>query len=287
MLDIAGIIARPKVDVHAHVFHGPKEVAVSDRLVASADRLGITELWCSSPVTGGRLCSIEEVRLNNDTILRAMERHPGRIKGYCFLIPGHYKAALAEAKRCLDAGMIGIKLYNQYKIQDPAVWPVIELAIEYGVTVLEHAGYVVGPEHRAAQPLTSHGADFTEVSQRYPEATLLHAHIGGGGDWEWTIRAMRDASPNVVCDVSGSNLDTGQVELAVRVLGAHRVLFGTDGTMEGSLGKVLGAELTEEERELILRKNAERLLARRRIAPASSIQAALAEVAATEGGGGR
>ena len=90
---------------------------------------------------------------------------------------------------------------------------------------------------------------------------MIHAHIGGGGDWERTIRAMRYASPNVYCDVSGSNLDDGQVELAVAELGPERVLYGSDGTMSGCVGKVIDATITDEERELIFWGNAERILA--------------------------
>ena len=72
---------------------------------------------------------------------------------------------------------------------------------------------------------------------------------------------MRETSQHVYVDVSGSNLDDGQVEYAIAELGARRVLFGTDGTMTGSVGKVLDATITEEERELIFWGNAERLLA--------------------------
>ena len=71
---------------------------------------------------------------------------------------------------------------------------------------------------------------------------------------------MRNASANLFCDVSGSNLDDGAVEYAVAELGAERVLFGTDGTMCGRVGKVLDARLSEEETELIFRGNAERIL---------------------------
>ena len=44
-------------------------------------------------------------------------------------------------------------------------------------------------------------------------------------------------------------------------MGAESVLFGTDGTMTGSVGKVIDATLTEEDKSLIFWKNAERILA--------------------------
>ena len=265
-LDIESGIRRPKIDMHCHVWLMDGWEQSADHLVASGDMLGITEYWCSSVIQQGILAPVEDVPPHNDTILSAMARHPKRIRGWCFLIPGHFQDAIDEAERCLDAGMIGIKLYNQYRIDDPVLHPVLELASERRVPILQHAGYPV-PEHRASQPLISHGIHFSEASEKYPDAILIHAHIGGGGDWEHTVREMRQASPNVYIDVSGSNLDDGQVEYAVAELGVERVLFGTDGTMAGSVGKVLDADLTEDEREHIFWTNAERILAQQGATP--------------------
>jgi len=259
-MDIESGIRRPKIDTHCHVGALPND-ASSDDLIACGDTLGVMEMWCSRPISGGRIASMDDIRQANDAVLHAMARHPDRIQGLCFVIPGYYGEALAEIERCLDAGMVGIKLYNQYKICDPAVWPTIELAVERKIPILEHAGYLSAPEHLEKQPLISHGADFAAASERYPDAILIHAHIGGGGDWEWTVRAMRNTSPNLYIDTSGSNLDDGQIEFAAAELGAERILFGSDGTMAGSVGKVLGARLTDAEKDLIFWGNAERILA--------------------------
>ena len=78
---------------------------------------------------------------------------------------------------------------------------------------------------------------------------------------------MRDTSSYLYVDTSGSNLDDGQIELAVAELGAERVLFGSDGTMAGSVGKVLDATVGEAEKDLIFRGNAERILAAQGKAP--------------------
>lgn len=269
-LDIERWLRRPKIDVHCHVWNldnEADEVTSAERLIWTGDLLGITEYWCSSPITGGRLASIEEVCAENDAVLRAMKRFPDHIRGLCFVIPGHYQHALDEIDRCLDAGMIGLKLYNQYRIDDPAVYPVLERIIERRVPLLEHAGLPTAREFLDAQPQISNGQHFAEMNRRYPEAMVIHAHIGGGGDWENTIRAMRGTSPNLVCDVAGSNLDDGQVELAVAEMGADRVLFGTDGTMTGSVGKVIDATLTDEEKDMIFWGNAKRILAAQGASP--------------------
>ena len=269
-LDIERWLRRPKIDVHCHVWNlgnEADEATSAERLISTGDMLGITEFWCSSPITSGRLAGIEEVRAENDAVLRAMKRFPDHIRGLCFVIPGHYQSALDEIDRCLDAGMIGLKLYNQYRIDDPAVVPVIERIVERKVPLLEHAGLPTSREFLDGQPLISNGRHFAAMNRRYPEAMVIHAHIGGGGDWENTIRAMRGTSRSLVCDVSGSNLDDGQVELAVAEMGPDRVLFGTDGTMSGSVGKVIDATLTDKEKDMIFWDNAERILAAQGAAP--------------------
>ena len=186
-LDIERWLRRPKIDVHCHVWNlgnEADEATSAERLISTGDMLGITEFWCSSPITGGRLAGIEEVRAENDAVLRAMKRFPDHIRGLCFVIPGHFRHALDEIDRCLDAGMIGLKLYNQYRIDDPAVVPVIERIVERKVPLLEHAGLPTSREFLDGQPLISNGRHFAEVNRRYPEAMVIHAHIGGGGDWE-------------------------------------------------------------------------------------------------------
>lgn len=265
-IDIQAGIKQPKIDMHCHVWKMENWEKSSDHLVECGEALGITELWCSSIVSGGELASPEEVRSHNDTILAAMKRHPKRIRGWCFIIPGHFRESLDEIDRCLDAGMMGIKLYNQYWLSDPAVFPTIERSIDRKVPILEHAGYPVA-EHKARQPHISHGKHFTEASEKYPEAMLIHAHIAGGGDWEHTVREMRNASPNVFIDVSGSNLDDGAIEFAVEEMGAERVIFGTDGTMAGAVGRVLDADITEEQKDQIFWSNMERVLAKQGATP--------------------
>ncbi|MFH1570778.1 MAG: amidohydrolase family protein [Gemmatimonadota bacterium] len=251
-----------RIDCHMHVRGAGQNWSWdhNDRIIEAADALGIDRLCVSIPVMRG-MPAMAEVRAGNDAVVEAMRQYPGRILGYCFVVPG-YRESLAEIDRCLEAGMIGIKLYNQYKVWDPAVHPVLEKAIAERVPVLEHAGYPTNPESWVQQPLLSHAADFVRAAALYPEAMLIEAHIGGGGDWEWAIRQLRDA-PSVYLDTSGSVIDEGMVEMAVSELGARRLLFGTDMTMEGGVGKILGARLTRAQRELIFWRNFQAILDRR------------------------
>lgn len=253
-----------KIDCHMHVKGRRRSWGWgdNDKIIDAADRLGIDKLCCSIPITSG-MPTPAEVQERNDDVLEAMKRYPGRILGYCFVNPGYRKEAIAEIERCvIKHEMMGIKLYNQYKCSDPAVYPVVEEAIELKIPILEHAGYVSDPAQAARQPKISHAGDFVKLAAEYPEAMLIEAHIGGGGDWEWGIKTLRH-SPSVYLDTSGSVIDEGMIEMAVRELGAERLLFGTDMTMEGGVGKVTGARITESQREDIFWKNMAAILERR------------------------
>ncbi len=255
-----------KFDAHNHVFglgHRPNSNwAEVEDLIEAADALGIQRLFCSRPVTGGIMADSEVVRESNNAVLVAMKRYPERISGYCFVQPGNGAAALDEIDRCLDAGMIGVKLYNQFKYTDPMVFPVAERCIQRRIPFLGHSAFLTDPKTLAAQPKTSHALDFCALSQRYPELLLILGHVNGGGDWEWAIKGLRECR-NVFLDTSGSVLNDQTIERCVRELGHERVLFATDATMEGCVGKVLSADLTPEQREDIFWRNFQRILDRR------------------------
>ena len=253
-----------KIDCHMHV-NGRKRNwgwNNNDKIIDAADRLGIDRLCCSIPIVSG-MPTPAQCQECNDDVLKCMKRYPQRILGYCFVNPGHQREAVAEIERCVvKHGMMGIKLYNQYKCSDPIVYPVAEKAIELGIPILEHAGYLTDPKEALRQPNLSHAGHFADLSARYPEAMLIEAHVGGGGDWEWAIKRLRH-SPGVYLDTSGSVIDEGMIEMAVRELGAERLLFGTDMTMEGGVGKVMGAKLSKGQRDKIFWKNMEAILAKR------------------------
>ncbi len=256
-----------KIDCHMHV-NGTRARwgwDDDDRIMEAADALGIDQLCVSIPVTRG-IPTMDEVRECNDDVLAAMRRYRGRILGYCYVCPG-YTESIEEIDRCLAQGMIGIKLYNQYKLWDPAVHPVLAKSVQERVPVLMHAGYPTTDKEWAKQPNMSHAGDFVRAARLFPEAMLIEAHIGGGGDWEWAIAQLRDA-PSVYLDTSGSVIDAGMIDRAARELGADRLLFGTDMTMEGGVGKILGADLREADKERVFWENMQGILDRRHLSGA-------------------
>lgn len=253
-----------RIDCHTHCSFNFERWPHADILVKYMERLGIESSCCSHPVTHSNP-DPENMRKGNDDIMAAMKAHPGRILGQCYINPGYFREAQDELTRCIvDGGMVGVKLYYQYRIDEPVQFPIIERCIDLGVHILMHAAHPTDPADRAMQPRASSGEHFVNIAQRYPEAMIICGHIGGGGDWEWQISALRDA-PSVYLDTGGSVIDVGMIERCVRDLGADRLLFATDMNTCKGVGKLLDADITEAQRRKIFGENFKKILERRKV----------------------
>jgi predicted TIM-barrel fold metal-dependent hydrolase len=250
-----------KIDCHCHVF--PRHSSAD--VIAAADKLEIEKLAVSNPITTPVAEDVkpDAVREANNVVLRAMKEYPGRFQGQCYVNPFYGREALEEMARCLDAGMIGLgEMYTQVRLTDPRYFPIIEKCIELKAPLLSHACASLKDRRDPKLPGGSIADDFVEIGRRYPEALIIYGHIGGGGDWEYACKALRDA-PSIFADTSGSVTDEGLVDFAVRCLGVRRLLFATDLNFETGVGKLLAAQLTEAERRQIFFDNFNGILRQR------------------------
>ncbi len=245
------------IDCHVHL----QGAGIEDELVEACAALGVEKMCCSSL---GRTWSYEPtpdifVEANND-VAECMRRYPDLVLGFCYLNPMYEDESLAEMRRCIeDLGMVGVKLWVAAYADHPGVNPIVEEAIRYGIPVLQHAW------HKATGnlPHESKPTHIASLARRYPEADTIMAHIAG--DWEQGIEAVRDCL-NVSVDTSGSIVDMGMVEHAVQELGARRVLFGSDAhgaDLSVTVAKIVGAEISDSDKELVLGGNMDSILRRR------------------------
>jgi uncharacterized protein len=246
-----------KIDAHNHV---DEQTRNAHDIVRSCDRLGISYTAVSIP--NGK--NPQEIRENNNIVLKAMKAFPNRILGQCYINPVFKKEALEEMNRCIGEGMVMLgELYNAVKINDPLYYPVIERCIDLKIPILMHATSTFAnwwKGYPLAKPTTaSVGEDFVDISKRYPEAMIIHGHIGGGGIWEYVCKVLHDA-PNIYLDTSGSVCDEAMIDMAIKHIGVNRLLFATDVNFESGVGKIMWANLTEEERKKIFFDNFNNLL---------------------------
>ena len=106
----------------------------------------------------------------------------------------------------------------------------------------------------------SDAVELCTLARRHPDVAFILAHIGGGGDWLHSLHAVREV-PNVYVDLSGSGVDGGMLEACIDSVGAGRLLWGTDLTMDTGWAKLRYLEtiLPEGELELVRWKNAARI----------------------------
>lgn len=254
----------PVLDVHVHPVSGfgphralaPEEDA--QWLLAAADRAGVSHLILFSlhPTTP-REPTPEQFREANDLCLQAAETQPDRLLPFCYLNPQYPAECLAEIERCIASHkFVGVKLWVALRASDPRVIQVVEAASEHGVPVLQHAWEkTTGNLDGESTP-----ADVAKLARAVPNSHIIMAHLNGHG-----MKGIErvHACTNIYVDTSGGDPEIGMVELACRRLGPRRVVFGSDAPIRHygvQMGKVLGANLTEDQKRAILWDNAVRLL---------------------------
>ena len=243
------------IDAHVHLYPS-KRIKDNEELIRQAELSGIDVICVSS--LGWRwkyTPTMEECRWANKSVLRFMGMHPDRVLGWCYVNPRE-EGAVEEVEQRIREGMIGVKLWVACKANKPPVFKVVEKAIELDVPILQHSWL----KATGNLPNESTPYDVAELARRYPDAKILMAHLGG--DWEIGIKAVRPYE-NVLVDTSGNYPEMGMIEMAVKELGAERVVFGSDAPgrdFRVEVSKVMAAEIEPEERDLILGGNMLRLL---------------------------
>lgn len=226
-------------------------VAHLERQMEVFDQFGFDKIVVSLPITGIKRCSVELYQTANAVVYEAMKRYPGKVYGMAYVHPGYLREALYEIDHCVqDWGMVGVKLYRDYFMDDPIQDPVIEKCIELDVPILMHAMRCMDPNNQVLHPLTSTGVHMANAAKKYPEATFQMGHFTIT-DWEYQLKAIAPYK-NIYTDMSGTAYDCPQIENAVELLGADRILFATDESIVSSVGKILGADISVEDKKVIL-----------------------------------
>lgn len=247
-------------DNHCHLGavlgSGPRERMAA--AIAIADRVGVERMSVHlGKTTGVEDPSPQQLTEDNTFVLEALENAGGRAHGYVYLNPNHLDFSLKEFDRCVrDGPMVGVKLWVAKACSAPELDPIVRRAAEQKAVIYQHTWMKVGGN----QPGESSPQDVVELSRRHPGVKLICGHAGG--DWERGIRVVR-SSPDVYLEIAGSDPTSGFVEMAVRELGADRILFGSDisgRSFSSQIAKVTGAAIPDAAKRLILRENLRGLL---------------------------
>jgi predicted TIM-barrel fold metal-dependent hydrolase len=220
-----------------------------------------------------------EEQIGRDVIARLQRRnawtcavgreHPGLVP-FISLDPAMDEADLVgEVEQRAQEGAKGIKLHpanQRFLPNDRRLWPAYHKAQELGLPVISHSGSVAlleDPEQHARP------ANFVDVLREFPGINIVLAHMARGYLDE--VAEIMQAHPNLFVDCSGAIEGTHTPHLVsdaeamemIRRVGPDRVLFGSDWPWYHPVKdtqRVESLPLSAEEKRLIFRENAQRVL---------------------------
>lgn len=255
------------IDFHNHIFpenisdkatgflgdyyHVPIEcTGTIDVLIEDAKKAGIETLVVHSTAT-----KASQVETINSYIAAACKEHKNFI-GFGSLHPDMANPA-EEIERIISLGLRGIKLhpdFQNFPADSDKMMPIYE-KLSGRLPVLFHAGDIVNTYSSPKRIARVHDA--------FPNLTIIAAHLGGYRRWEEALEYL--SGTDVYFDTSSSlwALTKEKAEFYIKSHNINRILYGTDFPMSGhesELKRFYSIDLTDEERELILYKNAAELL---------------------------
>lgn len=241
--------SRRLIDAHVHIF--PPEMARGREIYLERDQR-FRELYSSSKA---RMATAEDVlahmdgsgtetsivfgfafkdqglcREVNDYVLDVMRANPRRMVGLACVSPGA-DGARAELERCLEAGMRGCGELTPAAGGQAEIAEMVAVAgclRERGLPLLVHCSEPVGHEYAGKGRFTPEAC--LALARAYPGLTLVFSHMGGG-------LFLYELMPEVRASLTYAFYDTAAVpflydplvyRVAVSVVGAERLLYGTD-----------------------------------------------------------
>lgn len=202
------------------------------------------------------------VRSRPEVTLAPLEEWPDLLLGMIQLNAGNLQGSLDALNRWLrDGPMLGVYFPGggpgSVTCTHRNFHRLVERIIELNGVIMQHTWFKTGGKQGPGESTPS---ELAELAAQFPDQHFLCAHAGG--EWEQGLRAVRD-SPNILVETSGFDATAGFIEMAVREVGADRIVFGShlpSRSLGTELGKVIGAGISEEAKHQILGENYRRLL---------------------------
>jgi predicted TIM-barrel fold metal-dependent hydrolase len=247
------------IDCHVHLIPkaGQTQAQALADMLTCMDRLGIDKACLS--LGSGLIVqpTADDLREQNEWVASAVALAPDRLIGFVYCSPNHPDLSLELIDQYAVRGPFrGIKLWVCQLCHHEGNDPICARAAELGLPVLQHTWF----KTTGNLPTESEPKHLVELAQRHPQTNFIMAHAGG--DWERGLRTIR-YTPNIHADTCGNDPEVGFTELAVKLLGPERLIFGSDATgrsFASQLAKVLGGDISDDDKRLILAENLLRLM---------------------------
>lgn len=221
--------------------------------------VSVVSLTCPNVYWGGEQTSVEAARESNDTMADAQKRYPKRIRWFTSLPWEYPRHAVEELKRSCDNGAVGVMVLanvNGRSLTDRFFAPIWQEIDRRGLPVLVHPTDPPGAElmdmgkydlswsvgFMFDTTLCFTRMIFDGFLDLYPNVKLIASHAGGalpylvgrfekGDEVELPQRRRMTAKPTdylrrIYYDCITYN--PGALKYLISVVGADRVMFGTD-----------------------------------------------------------
>lgn len=221
----------------------------------------------ASVVMGYGWCDYEIAKASNDFILDAAKKYQTRLIPFCSIHPDWGDLAIYEIERCFALGAKGIgELHPTTQSVDLAlsdsIASVIKISCQNKMPIVIHGSEPVGHLYP--------GKGFTTPKQlisfaaRFPEASLVFAHWGGGLAFYALMPEVRKELRNVFFDSAASPYlyEQSIFNIAEQIIGAEKILYGSDYPIMTAARVInqIAEALTTENAKLVLGENANKLL---------------------------
>lgn len=252
-------------DIHYHGFAN-STITQHEECMRYVERLGIERVF--SLEVAGHLDRPFEPTGIEDQQVEILKRDGHRVSGLACVDPADPDRSLEKMVRWIRNGpCVGIKYAghgrHDIRVSHPKNDAIISLAAELNAMIYIHSWLQVGGEPRrpggANRPGEATPMDVAALAARFPDVPMICGH--SGGDWELGVRTVRPHK-NILLEFSGSDPHSGAVDLAVKELGADRIVIGghiPSRSYATELSKVLDADLTQEQRMQIFGGNLRRI----------------------------
>jgi predicted TIM-barrel fold metal-dependent hydrolase len=254
------------IDVHAHLGKslglvesetGRTMETTAEDLIGLMDKNEIDKAVIS-PIPGyARPNGIKDTMAQNDAIAKATERYPDRFPcGLGVVEPYHAERSLQEVERIAqDLRLRGLMFHTRWQgvdLDHPIIFRIFEKARDVGMKfALVHTDGLLEEPWRLAR-----------LAEAFPTITFINGHPGIDiADLAHNIYLCKKHE-NILLDTCIWHVHNLPFRNAVQAIGAKRILFGDDAPYYETSFDLLHAKLAEisdEDKELILGQNASRL----------------------------
>lgn len=228
-----------------------------ETLARHMDGNGVDTLFLS-----GEEALFGDVLPGNRKLEEYAKSYPGRFRGY-FVYNPMYKDELSTAvlddffSRGFWAGFKLLPSYWHVRITDPAFDPVWEYAEKHCLPVLIHTW----------NDSWNSPSMLRDIVKKYPNASFLLGHSGGGTPGRLEAEELAAENPNVYLEFCGTFCSDRSMVKAFELLGPGRIMFGSDTGAHNESYELSGfLSLPLPDRELIpaLHDNMAKILEKRR-----------------------